>query len=133
MKESMYYVWLGKHRINTIPLTMEASRELRRDFAEKHGYEAIELDIAPVGSRRIDTLDSNQLWELRKEIVLNSLYISDYENSFHIDPNAVCDFFDGYLEFLSDIAIGLHLDCDDLDEIFSLDCKEYLWDYDTQR
>ena len=43
-------------------------------------------------------LTNEQLIKLRKEIVLNSLYKSDYENSFGIDPNEVCYFFDSYIE-----------------------------------
>lgn len=38
------------------------------------------------------------LWALRKEIVLNSLFIADYRNSLHIDPHMLCNFFDGFLE-----------------------------------
>ena len=38
------------------------------------------------------------LWALRKEIVLNSLFIADYRNSLNIDPQMLCCFFDGFLE-----------------------------------
>ena len=38
------------------------------------------------------------LWALRREVVLNSLFIADYHNNRHIDPRVVCDFFDGFLE-----------------------------------
>ena len=38
------------------------------------------------------------LWALRREVMLNSLFIADYRNSRHIDPRVVCDFFDGFLE-----------------------------------
>lgn len=47
---------------------------------------------------KIKDLNTTQLITLRKQIVLNSLYYSDYENDFDIDPHEVCDFFDGYLE-----------------------------------
>lgn len=40
--------------------------------------------------------------ELRKQIVLNSLFVSDYENSFDFDAYEVCDFFDGYMDFLDE-------------------------------
>ena len=42
------------------------------------------------------------LWKLRKEIKLGSLFITDYRNSFGIDPRKVCDFFDGFLEFVEE-------------------------------
>jgi len=45
------------------------------------------------------------LWKLRQEIVLNSLYYSDYRNSFGITTHSCCDFFDGYIEDLKDMMI----------------------------
>ena len=44
------------------------------------------------------------LLELRKDIVLNSIHISDYENRFGIDPEEVCNFFNGYVEYLEELA-----------------------------
>ena len=41
--------------------------------------------------------------KLRQEIKLNSLFVSDYENSFGYDPHKVCDFFDGYVEYLAEL------------------------------
>lgn len=41
---------------------------------------------------------------LRREICLGSIFYSDYENSYGIDTHAVCDFFDGYLEYLHEEA-----------------------------
>lgn len=43
------------------------------------------------------------LEQLRKEIVLGSLFTNDYKNTFGINPNAVQDFFDGYLEYLAEL------------------------------
>jgi len=43
-------------------------------------------------------MTKQELQKLRNEIVLNSLYTSDYDNSFNIDPRQVQDFFDGWLE-----------------------------------
>ena len=40
------------------------------------------------------------LSNLREDIVLGSLYISDYRNRYGLDPNGVCGFFDGYLDYL---------------------------------
>ena len=39
-------------------------------------------------------LNKDQLWNLRRQIVLGSLYYSDYVNSYGIDCHPVCDFFD---------------------------------------
>ena len=40
------------------------------------------------------------LWNLRTEVSLGSLYTSDYENTFRILPIIVQNFFDGYIEYL---------------------------------
>lgn len=45
----------------------------------------------------------NEVLELRKEIVLCSLYYADYENSFGVEKHSCFDFFDGYAEFLGEL------------------------------
>lgn len=47
--------------------------------------------------------DEKTLWKLRKEIRLNSLYYSDYKNSFGVDDHSCCDFFDSYCEYLGEL------------------------------
>lgn len=61
-------------------------------------------------------LTREELCDLRNEIVLNSLYTSDYENTHHILPRDVQDFFDGYVEYLYELAEedGEELDITDL-------------------
>ena len=46
----------------------------------------------------VNNLTKEQLWKLRQEIVLGSVYTHDYDNSFGIDPSAVCSFFDSFIE-----------------------------------
>lgn len=53
---------------------------------------------------KFQDLNESQLWELRQQIVLNSIFIKDYENDFEFDPNSICNFFDGYIEYILDIA-----------------------------
>lgn len=53
---------------------------------------------------QIKDLTKEQLWQLRKQITLNSLFIRDYNNSFNIDPKECCAFFDGYVECLWELA-----------------------------
>lgn len=62
------------------------------------------------------TMTSESLWKLRQEIILNSLFISDYRNSFGIDPHIVCDFFDGYL---------VHLDSEMTEHVPDYDDKQF--------
>ena len=66
--------------------------------------------------------------KLRKEIVLNSLYVSDYENSFGFTPESVGDFFDGYMSFLDEIA-SEDVECPTIEQIFALDNDENLIDW----
>ena len=69
------------------------------------------------------------LWQLRQEIVLNSLFTNDFENSFGISAETCQNFFDGYVEDLEDKAeetnkeFGVYLDA------FDLDSPDALWDY----
>lgn len=41
-------------------------------------------------------LKDEYLWPLRQEITLGSMYVSDYNNSFGIKPEKVCDFFTSF-------------------------------------
>lgn len=72
-------------------------------------------------------LTKRQLAKLRSEITLNSLYLSDYKNSFGIDPHTVCDFFDGFIEYISDDYTGA--DRDFWKFLKKSDTIENLWTY----
>lgn len=48
-------------------------------------------------------LTRDELWSLRQEIPIGSLYLADYENSFGIDKHEVSAFFDGYIDFLDEL------------------------------
>lgn len=50
--------------------------------------------------RDIFDLSDDELWELRQEICLNSIYYTDYYNKFKLCNHKLCDFFDWYLDFL---------------------------------
>lgn len=58
-------------------------------------------------------LTKEEIGKLRKEIVLNSLYTHDYENSFGIDPHKVQDFFDGFVEYIWQDVIENYEDDED--------------------
>lgn len=49
-------------------------------------------------------LTNEQLKQLRSEVVLGSLFTADYSNTLNIDIREVQDFFDGYVEYLWEIA-----------------------------
>ena len=75
-------------------------------------------------------LSKKDLQVLRNEIFLNSLFISDYENSFGLDLWEVNAFFDGYLDYLEDLM--LENNCSDenyFDNLEKYDTLENLWNY----
>ena len=41
-----------------------------------------------------------ELWDLRQQVPLFSIFVKDYVNTFHVDPECVCNFFDGYADYL---------------------------------
>ena len=51
-----------------------------------------------------EDITKSQLWELRQEVIVNSVFLHDYENSFGYDKACVCSFFDGYYNFLWELA-----------------------------
>lgn len=67
-------------------------------------------------------MTKQMLWRLRQEISLNSMYYSDY----------VCDFFDGYLEYLNEIMqeqIPAYDDAEFFDWLPVYDNAENLWNW----
>lgn len=77
-------------------------------------------------------MTKQMLWNLRQEISLNSMYYSDYRNSLSIDEHAVCDFFDGYLEFLSEIMqeeIPAYDNAEFFDWLSAYDNADNLWNW----
>ena len=53
---------------------------------------------------QFNDLTKDQLWQLRNEIILGSLFTAHYRNSFHFAPRPVQDFFDGYVDYLQELA-----------------------------
>ena len=82
-------------------------------------------------------MKEKELWELRQEIVLNSLFTSDYQNSFGINEEVVQNFFDSYMKelgYLLEEKVGKEeikkmSDNKYYDELFKLDNKENLYNY----
>ncbi len=73
-----------------------------------------------------------RLWNLRQEIKLGSLFIADYRNSFGVAPHKVCDFFDGFLEFVGEVMQVDYSSYDDAafwELLPDYDTPEYLLDW----
>ena len=54
--------------------------------------------------KAFEELTSAELLQLRTEIILNSILIYDYTNSFGFNPWDICSFFDGYVSYLEELA-----------------------------
>ena len=54
--------------------------------------------------KKFEKLTTNELWRLRNEIVLNSIFISNYSNSFGYKKTCLCDFFSGSVDYLFELA-----------------------------
>ena len=51
--------------------------------------------------QKLVSLGKIQTNRLTKDIIWDSLFISDYENRYGIDPHVVNEFADGYLDWIS--------------------------------
>ena len=112
-----------KHNVDILPLPVEVAFKLGIDsitlvkegvirgidFDEnyvkvkkedvKEIYDAIRKDLNEI---HLCELSEEQVEELESEVEMGSLYVSDYENTFGVNPNEVCSYADGYLEAKGD-------------------------------
>lgn len=54
--------------------------------------------------KRFEEFSSKELWALRQKVVVNSVFLADYENQYGIDTVSLCNFFDGYYSFIWELA-----------------------------
>lgn len=47
--------------------------------------------------------NESTLWQLRQEITLCSLFLSDYRNTFWVTKFDCCTFFEGYSDYLQEL------------------------------
>lgn len=73
-----------------------------------------------------ENLTKDQLWSLRQQVVVNSIYVEDYSNDFGYSPSDMYAFFDGYYDYLCEL--GEELGCTH-DEIMQLDDAENLYSW----
>ena len=55
--------------------------------------------------KRFEDLTSAELWAIRSKVVVNSVYLADYENQYGISEVSLCNFFDGYYDYMWELAI----------------------------
>ena len=80
--------------------------------------------------KKFEEFTMEDLWALRQEIVLNSLFIADYENTFGIDAHSVCDFFDSFMSYAQELEKEDGFENETIEEFFDrYDTPENLWDW----
>ena len=80
---------------------------------------------------KLSNLGKIQLKRLRDDIVLNSLFILDYRNRYGLEPHTVCNFFDGYMDYLADLEKEKYgKELDNINDFFNeFDTIDNLWEY----
>lgn len=78
--------------------------------------------------KNFENLTPDELWKLRNEIVLNSMFYSDFTNKFGFDMQHISQFFNGYVEYLNELAEeDGYVDWEDMSEMLNkYDNKENL-------
>lgn len=77
--------------------------------------------------KAFEELTSAELSQLRKEIVLNSVFICDYDNSFGFNPWDIGSFFDGYVSYLEELAKEDGVESVDFLEKYDTEENLYSW------
>jgi hypothetical protein len=69
--------------------------------------------------KKLISLGKIQTNRLTKDIIWNSIYYADYWNRYGIDTHIVCDFADGYIEWLCE-EFQDEIDRNNIDTIFAV-------------
>ena len=77
--------------------------------------------------KAFEELTSAELLHLRKEIILNSILIYDYTNSFGFNSWDICSFFDGYVSYLEELAKEDGVESVDFLEEYDTEENLYSW------
>lgn len=62
-------------------------------------------------AKTFEDLTKEELWQLRQEVVVNSVFTAHYTNSFGFNASDICSFFDGYYDYLRELADEDDNDC----------------------
>lgn len=80
--------------------------------------------------KRFENLTSAELWAIRSKVVVNSVYLADYENQYGISEVSLCNFFDGYYDYMWELAeekYGKDIDIDNILDEFDNEDTLYSW------
>lgn len=53
--------------------------------------------------KKFEDFSRDDLWALRKQVTVNSIYVSDYQNNLGISAKSASIFFDGWLDFCQEL------------------------------
>lgn len=85
--------------------------------------------VSKIDMKHIKNLSIEKLLQLKGEIVLNSVFLADYRNTFDIDESEAYDFFSSYVEYLDELAKENGEGLDIFDLVKKYDTKENLEAY----
>ena len=74
--------------------------------------------------KQFEELTSKELWGLRTEITLNSLFIADYSSHYNFNEKDVSCFFDGYVSYLEELG-----EEQNINDFMSLDNEDNLYSW----
>ena len=82
-----------------------------------------------------DELTKEELWKLREEVIIGSLFISSYTNSFGYRAVDISHFFDGYCSYIEELMEEDKADDDEFENYDNADnllswfycCEDYSW------
>ena len=90
-------------------------------LSNEYGFCVLSFEVV----KDFEDLDEDELWEIRKQIVLNSLYVADYSVKEGYNAKDLSYFFEGYVDYLYEVAEdngGKWTDYDNKDNLFSWFC-----------
>ena len=98
LRLGLEYVTLkGKTGIQGINFNEEYVTIPNEDVEE--AYNAVRKELNEI---HLEELTKKEVERLEKQIVMGSVYVADYENTFGVNPHEVSNYADGYLETKED-------------------------------
>ncbi len=85
-------------------------------LSDTYGFCVLSFEVV----KDFEDLDEDELWEIRKQVTLNSLFNFDYIVKEGYDERDLANFFDGYVDYLHEVAEdngGKWTDYDDKDNL----------------
>lgn len=94
--------------------------EIANYLSNEYGFCVFSFDVV----KDFEELNEDELWKLREEVMIGSLFVSNYTNSFGYKSLDVSYFFDGYINYIEEL---LEEDGADDGEFENYDNIENLW------